>query len=128
MKNSRTIWIIAAIIIIGVLIFAWSWKSSRDITPPAGGETAPQVTVTGGYVCLPHKDMSGPQTMECALGLHGSSGLYYALDFKTPPTTLKTGDRISVTGTFTPVANLSTNQWQKYPIEGILSVTSFVRV
>ena len=85
------------------------------------------MTISGEYMCLPHKDTSGPQTMECAFGVRTLAGLYYALDFnlmsQTPPT-FKTGDRINVSGVFTPLENLSSNQWQKYPIEGILSVTN----
>ena len=37
------------------------------------------VTVKGQSVCLPHRDMDGPQTMECAQGLKTSDGIYYAI-------------------------------------------------
>jgi hypothetical protein len=39
-----------------------------------------QITVKGKVVCLPHKKSEGPQTLECAYGLHADSGDYYGLD------------------------------------------------
>lgn len=88
-----------------------------------------RATLTGEYVCLPHTDQNGPQTLECALGIKTDVGEYYALAFapmsQTPPD-LKTGDRFSANGTITPIEMLSTDHWQKYPIEGIFSVTDSV--
>lgn len=37
------------------------------------------VTIKGQSVCLPHRNMEGPQTMECAQGLKTSDGTYYAI-------------------------------------------------
>lgn len=37
------------------------------------------ITVSGKTVCLPPKDTSGPTTLECAVGLLGDDGRYYAL-------------------------------------------------
>jgi len=86
-------------------------------------------TLTGEYVCLPHTDQSGPQTLECALGMKTEAGEYYALDFGSDSQeipTLKTGDKFTATGLITPIELLSTDHWQKYPVEGIFSVTDFV--
>jgi hypothetical protein len=85
-----------------------------------------QGTLTGTYVCLPHTNQKGPQTLECALGLKTDTGEYYALDFNAVPQSqfsLKMGDRFTMTGLITPVQMLSTDQWRKYPIEGILSLS-----
>lgn len=38
-----------------------------------------EVSLRGTSVCLPHLDTSGPQTMECAIGLKTEDGTYYAL-------------------------------------------------
>jgi hypothetical protein len=81
-----------------------------------------QGTLTGIYVCLPHKDTEGPQTLECAFGLKTDGGSYYGLDFgQTQPTNISMGDRITVKGMITPVEALSAIQ--KYPIEGVVRVT-----
>lgn len=86
-------------------------------------------TLTGEVVCLPHRDTSGPQTMECAFGMRTDAGEHYALDLvlmsqEHPP--LNTGERITANGLITPLELLSTDHWQKYDIEGIFSVTDSV--
>lgn len=85
-----------------------------------------RATLTGEYVCLPHVDTSGPQTLECALGILLDDGSYYAIDFNllsegTP--TFQTGDRITASGVVTPIERVSSDHWKKYPILGIFSVT-----
>ena len=90
-----------------------------------------RATLTGEYLCLPHVNNSGPQTMECALGLRTDSGEYYALDFalmSQEATELMTGDRISANGLVTPIEMLSTDHWRQYPLEGIFSVTDSLQV
>lgn len=98
--------------------------------PPASVVLAPEVvenaTVVGEYACLPHASTDGPQTMECALGIHTQDGAYYALDMSgiTAPSALdevRVGDVISVTGTLVPVAMVSNTQWQRYAIEYIMA-------
>lgn len=37
------------------------------------------VALSGEIVCLPHKDTSGPVTLECAYGLLADDGRYYGL-------------------------------------------------
>lgn len=86
-------------------------------------------TLTGEVVCLPHKDTSGPVTMECAYGLKTDVGEHYALDlsaYSEMAPGMETGDRISANGVITPIELLSTDQWHKYDIEGIFSVTDSV--
>jgi len=86
-------------------------------------------TVDGTYVCLPHRDTEGPQTMECAFGLRAEDGTHYALDFtilraSDIMSNLITGEAVRVEGTFVPVEHLDTSTWAKYAIEGIVRVTS----
>lgn len=90
-----------------------------------------EATLTGKYVCLPHRDQSGPQTLECALGLRTESGEYYALDLNalSPETlNLATGSHFTATGTVTPIEQLSSNHWQKYQVIGILTVESVEKI
>jgi hypothetical protein len=95
--------------------------------------TTPQVQVpyeasfTGEYICLPHKDTSGEQTLECALGLKVDNGLYIAMDMSellqsNQGTQFTTGSKLLVKGTFVPIEQISTDHWQQYPILGILKV------
>lgn len=95
-----------------------------------GGVVSYRGTLTGEYVCLPHTDTDGPQTMECALGIKTDVGEYYAVDFAAMsqiPPALITGDRFSANGLITPIELLSTDYWQIYDIEGIFSVTDSVQ-
>lgn len=89
-----------------------------------------RATLTGEYICLPHADQNGPQTLECAFGIKTTTGEYYALDFnlmsQTPPE-LNIGDKFTASGTITPIKMLSTDHWRKYPIKGIFSVTDSVK-
>jgi hypothetical protein len=95
---------------------------SEEIKPYRG-------TLSGEYVCLPHTNQNGPQTLECAFGIKTTTGEYYAVDFtlmsQTTPV-LKAGDKFTASGTITPIEMLSTDHWQKYPIKGIFSITDSV--
>jgi hypothetical protein len=85
-----------------------------------------RATLTGEYVCLPHADQSGPQTLECAGGLRTDTGEHFAVDLSLMSQThdpLETGQRFTASGTVTPLERLSADHWQKYDIEGIFSVT-----
>jgi hypothetical protein len=94
--------------------------------------TPQRMTLTGKQVCLPHKDTSGPQTLECAFGMQADNGFYYALDFglmsQTPPEVLN-GERFRASGVFTPIEMLSSDHMRKYDIVGVFTVTdSFEKI
>lgn len=101
-------------------------EKQKDETPV----TSYRGTLSGEYVCLPHVDQNGPQTMECALGLKTDSGEYYAVDLNAMsqnPPDLQVGDKFTASGTITPVEMLSSDQWRTYPIEGIFSITDSLK-
>jgi len=82
-------------------------------------QTSSYVTITGNPVCLPHKG-NGPHTLECAIGLKGDDGRYYAL--VNVPDNLVFSDfssRVKVQGILTEPS--SSNQ---YDISGSLTVSS----
>jgi hypothetical protein len=95
----------------------------------AYSELPKQVTVTGIWECLPHKDTNGPQTMECAFGIQADDGSHYAIDTRLMseyPVDYATGSRVRVQGTLTPVEALSSIQ--KYDIKGIVSATTIEEI
>ncbi|HYC34582.1 MAG TPA: hypothetical protein VEC13_02515 [Candidatus Paceibacterota bacterium] len=98
----------------------------------AYSELPKRITVTGLWECLPHKDTTGPQTEECALGIAvDQSDAHYALDLNlmsATPIDFATGTHIRVQGVMTPANQLNTNIWQKYPIDGIISATSIEKL
>ncbi|HEY0220696.1 MAG TPA: hypothetical protein VGC58_00555 [Candidatus Paceibacterota bacterium] len=99
-----------------------SIKSELDPTPKAA-------TLSGTYVCLPHLDTSGPQTMECAFGLKTDEGDYYAVDLGQASTSLdqfQTGKHIKAEGTIVIKEALSSSQWFKYNMKGIFTITKII--
>ncbi|HEY9480658.1 MAG TPA: hypothetical protein VIR98_00295 [Candidatus Paceibacterota bacterium] len=109
-----------------------AWMITKAVKGERG--TLPQrVTMTGVYTCLLHSNTTGPQTMECAEGFRSDDGPTYALDGSLAASTqtidlVRSGVQVRVEGLLTPVEMLSTNQWQKYQMNGVLSVTSAERI
>lgn len=98
--------------------------------PGAYSELPQQVTVTGIWECLPHKDRTGPQTMECAFGLaKDQSDGHYAIStvlMSQYPVDFATGTHVRVTGVLTPANQLSSIQ--KYDIDGVIQATSITKI
>lgn len=97
------------------LLFAPGKPLSQDAPPPAG-----LITIKGEMVCLPHRNTSGPQTMECAFGLKDDQGRYFGLRDTDPyyqnVSSAPMGERVEVFGMFTPQAD------EKYQSIGIIEV------
>lgn len=131
-------WLVVVIItlILGILGFfalnnyIYQEKQRSNHTPPENFEPQ-RITLSGEYTCLPHADTSGPQTLECALGIKTSDGNYYALDFSLMSQeypNIPGGTTISANGILTPIKNLSTDHWKKYNVKGIFSVTDTLQI
>jgi hypothetical protein len=100
--------------------------SSFSPSPEPTDVVSQETTLEGTYVCLPHTDPN-IQTEECALGIKLNDGTYYALsmgDLLGGSTSIKfsTGTRIRVGGQVVPIEMISSDQWSKYPVEGIMQV------
>ena len=84
-------------------------------------------TLAGKYVCLPHADTSGPQTLECAFGLQTAAGEYYGLDFALLSTVIEptVGEEVTLSGIVAPLEHLeATDRWRIYNIEGVMMVSN----
>lgn len=89
--------------------------------PLASPEDGVLLTLTGEVVCLPHRDQTGPQTLECAFGLKMDDGTYYALRDSDPTyahLTVGSGSRAAVTGV------LVLHEDVKYQSSGVLTIHS----
>ncbi|MBY0110694.1 hypothetical protein K2Y00_01680 [Patescibacteria group bacterium] len=115
---------------------AEGWKiTSFELRTTASPEEVipnPPTTLTGTYVCLPHKDQSGPQTMECAFGIQ-TGAVYYALDFSAFTSeqgmTIATGETIRVEGTITLIAQIPLgDSLHNYAIEGVMRISNMSRL
>jgi heat shock protein HslJ len=125
MKKITLIAVVLAVLVAAYFFFNFFIYTEKQGT---GEIDRYRATLSGEYVCLPHKNTGGPQTLECAFGLKTDVGEYYALDFnlmsQSPvPPNIPMNTRITASGVVTPIEMLSTDMWQKYPIEGIFSVT-----
>ena len=89
-------------------------------------------TLTGEYVCLPHRNTKGPITLECALGIKTGGGVHYALDTSSigfeEIGSIPTGSKIRITGNIVSIEEISSDQWKKYDIKGIMKVISMARL
>lgn len=80
------------------------------------------VTIEGTVVCLPHKDTSGPTTLECAIGLHSNDDKYYGLSGSTGSElagAAGSDKKAKVTGT------LQDQSSDTYKMNGIIAVKNF---
>lgn len=139
MTKSENAKIITSVIILLVVAVGGWYLLTRDVPESvlnAGNEgvTVPpeRITIEGQYECLPHKDTSGPQTLECATGLLGKDGKHYALSFMALetgiPTDLAVGSRIRIEGPILPAAALNQDITERYVFDGLITVTTLERV
>lgn len=120
--------LVAATLVIFTVLIAGAWylAASQPLkqnspTPTVQMPEAGPITVQGTMVCLPHKNTSGQQTLECAYGLKKEDGLYFALR-DTDPTyqnlsRAPMNTLVTVTGEFTPSPD------SKYQDVGVIAVT-----
>jgi len=96
------------------------------------GMTTGVVSLTGTAACLPPKNTTGPVTLECALGIRTEEGKFYALDTSALPQmqqqSLQQAKKMRVTGTLTPIEAISSLQWDKYEVWGIMKVTGLEKL
>lgn len=95
------------------------------VTSIKSPSTAPDAvvikTVEGEIVCLPHRNKSGPQTLECAMGLMDSEDNYYGLEIEQPdlmPSLSESGKKVIVTGEMKEASS------SKYDISATIKVLS----
>ena len=93
--------------------------------PASGsGEFNKEVTITGLTICLPHKNSTGPQTMECALGVEGDDGNNYGLTDPGWKFLIGTGNGVKVTIT----GILTKAQTDKYDSAGTIEIRDLKKV
>ncbi len=95
-------------------------------TPVPDSSSVPgeNITVTGTTICLPHRNSSGPQTMECALGLQGDDGNNYGLHDPGWKYLIGTGNGVKVK----IIGKLEKKQDLKYDSAGVITIESLVKL
>ncbi len=130
-KGNSVLWLIG-LLAVGVILFL-VLRSDRKIEPidngQAAGVTAETTVLEGEVVCLPHRNTTGPVTLECAYGLKTDDGKYYALDTTGLPAErqggYEVGNRTAFEGTLVPVEQIPANLWATYNISGQLLVQDY---
>jgi hypothetical protein len=126
LKN-KNIFIPLIVIIICIVLFALlSLMPKREVPLDA---TPENVTLSGTYVCLPHLNTSGPQTEECAFGIKTDDGVYYAVNFGASADAMnqfQSSKHVTAEGFVVIREALSSDQWAKYNMRGIFTVTKIL--
>lgn len=93
---------------------------------PANDSGMPEnsVTIVGTTICLPHKNSSGPQTMECALGIEGDDGKNYGLTDPGWKFLIGTGNgvRVEIKGELTKTVD------SKYDSAGNIEIENLIKL
>lgn len=105
-----------------------STSGASDVMVPTedtSSEVQDEQEIIGFWECLPPKDRTGPQTMECAFGIAvDRSDGHFGIDTSLMaqyPIDFPTGTKVRVRGIVTPANQLSSVQ--KYDIDGIIRAT-----
>lgn len=116
--------LIVALAVGGILFFSHS--SSKQPSPQDPNALPKNVTLSGTFECLSHVDSTGPQTEECAFGFKTDDGVHYALNFGESAHAMaqfQSGEHVTADGFVVNKIVLNTNQWDKYVMEGIFTIT-----
>lgn len=118
------------VLIVGsVMIFGGDNSMSEEAAPMVRQELPQRIRVTGTWECVPLKN--GLLDDECVLGIvRDQSDVHFIVDTMLMSTIAEVavGEQVQVEGVFTPAAALSSDHWQQYPIEGIISATVIQKI
>ena len=128
-RGNAVLWLIGLIALGVIAYFVFRERPVATPEGAVGGVSRQEVIMEGEVVCLPHRNTSGPTTMECAYGLRDDLGNYYGLDAtnlsSTTPPEYEVGDRISIEGELVPQEDMPANFWNTYNITGLIALDAF---
>lgn len=119
-------WIIGLLFVALFAYVVFLYAPGTADAPTAVDPTPVQMTISGTYGCLPHRDASGPQTEECAFGIRTDDGTWYAANFGQSASAMQqfqAGAHIVARGFSVPKEALSTDHWARYNMVGIFTIT-----
>lgn len=126
MRIGLVVMVILAVFAIGSIFVLNQVPQQSAQTPSSTALPKSQpIEIIGEMICLPHKDDSAFQTMECAFGLKSEDGTYYALsdtDETYKNVSQPTGEKYKAVGQFTPQDDF------KYQSIGVILVESLTPV
>lgn len=130
MTNTHIAVAVGSVLAVGIAGYFFFYNPSlKEAFTQVPDATPKNVTLSGTYVCLPHADTTGPQTMECAFGIKTDEGEYYAVNFGASAdamTQFQSGAHVTAEGFIVIREALSSDHWAKYNMKGIFTVTNMV--
>lgn len=131
MNRKNILFVIGALMVVILVTTVFYYGFFNEKTMDKDLDSTPQsATLSGTYVCLPHLDTTGPQTEECAFGLKTDDGIYYAVNFGASATAMeqfKSNAYVTAEGFVVIKEALSSNQWAKYNMKGIFTITKVIQ-
>jgi hypothetical protein len=122
-KSGSLTVLILAFILMGIGAFAYSRSHEQaQPTPILNAPPDGPITIRGTLICLPHRDATGPQTLECAYGLKDTVGRQYGLRDSDP--TYKNISGIAMGAPVEAVGTFESRHDEKYESVGIITITS----
>lgn len=118
-----------SVLVIALLGYFFFAGGSSDELPVDLDPTPQPVTLSGTMECLPHLNTDGPQTEECAFGLKTDDGVHYAVNFgesADAAALFQGGAHITAEGFVVIKEALSSDQWAKYDMKGIFTITKMI--
>jgi hypothetical protein len=119
-KQAKRNNLLAGLLIVIAIVAATVLVLRPDTSEPKPSTNTPPTTsdqtFTGEAVCLPHKDTTGAQTLECALGIKLDDGTYYGLRSERNLDGFEVGKQLKVTGT------LKAEESDRYQSVGTITV------
>ncbi len=119
-----------ALILCIAAVGGYLWRVEQQGIPVAKVETPTNLAImTGTYACLSRLD--GATTRECIPSIKMGEE-FYALDLAPvieagAELGLRAGEKITVGGTFVPIEEISSNQWEVYRVQGVMKVEEVSR-
>jgi|GEM_PF-6926586 len=126
--------VVLLIVIVALGILAGGSLLFLQVQGPPDLTVAPSandaVVLEGTYVCLPRID--DKKAAECTPGLMTAEGTLYALDLGPVigaggDPQLKNGEQIAAGGLVLRIEDISTDQWDLYPVNEIMRVEEVAR-
>lgn len=121
---------LSALLVLGWVISGLFNHSPLPQSTPPPIKAHTNITLTGQIACLP-KRTTGPQTLECAIGLRNDDGQYYVLKdlFNQDPdySLSQTDTQVKVTGTLTHEKMVGPDG-NPYDIGGVITIRSIQKL
>lgn len=100
-------------------------EDRSNVTSTTDYSATTSIKIIGTIVCLPHKNLGGSQTMECAIGLKDSAGKYFFLNYdhaEKNTSFISTGSMVEVTGV------LGASPESRYQTDGTIFVSKIIKI